>query len=340
VSILTTAIRLFSIVLLFVASAFARGEQASAALFNGRAMMHAHNAYPEKGQWGDRINRALATGATPIVIEQDVALAGQGASARTVVSHDDELTGSEPTLESHFFDRVRPLMERALAERRQDRWPLVVLHLDFKTNQAAHHRAVLALLQKYRGWLMTANRGADPNQLMPLNPGPLLVLTESGENQEADFFTTQQAGQPLLIFGSVPNADVFRVEDAEQRARALAAAAPDALIPSPATNYRRWVNFPWQVVEQGGPRQAGDWSAADRTRLAAIVNRAHSQGLGIRFYTLNGHDPSTHPEWTASYNFGSLDAVRARWLAAIAAGVDLIATDQYEELATLIARPR
>jgi len=327
----------FTVVLL---SAAALLTQSPPALFNGRAMMHTHNAYPEKGKWGDRIERALATGATPIVIEQDVALAGQGASARTVVSHDDELTGNEPTLESYFFDRVRPLMERALAERRQDRWPLVVLHLDFKTNQPAHHRAVLALLQKYRGWLMTANRGADPNQLMPLNPGPLLVLTESGENQEADFFTTQQAGQPLLIFGSVPNADVFRIEDAAQRSRALVAAAPDALIPSPATNYRRWVNFPWQVVEQGGPRQAGDWSAADRTRLAAIVNRAHSQGLGIRFYTLNGHDPSTHPEWTASYNFGSLDAVRARWQAAIAAGVDLIATDQYEELAALLSRPR
>ena len=34
------------------------------------------------------------------------------------------------------------------------------------------------------------------------------------------------------------------------------------------------------------------------------------------------------------------DAVRARWQAAIAAGVDLIATDQYEELATLLSRPR
>jgi hypothetical protein len=321
-------------------SAVALTAQSTPGLFHGRAMVHAHNAYPEKGKWGDRIDRALATGATPIVIEQDVALAGQGASARTVVSHDDHLTGAEPTLESYFFDRVRPLMERALAERRQDRWPLVVLHLDFKTNETEHHRTVLALLQKYRRWLMTANRGADPNQMMPLNPGPLLVLTESGDNQEADFFTTQQAGQPLLIFGSVPNADLFRIEDGERRATALATASPGTLIPSRATNYRRWVNFPWQVVERGGPRQAGDWSEADRARLIAIVNRAHGQGLGVRFYTLNGHDPAAHPELTASYNFGSLDAVRARWQAAIAAGVDLIATDQYEELAALLSRPR
>ena len=59
----------FIVVLL---SAAALLTQSPPALFNGRAMMHAHNAYPEKGKWGDRIERALATGATPIVIEQDV----------------------------------------------------------------------------------------------------------------------------------------------------------------------------------------------------------------------------------------------------------------------------
>ena len=61
-------------------------------IFGGRSLMHAHNAYPENGQWRDRIERALATGATPVVIEQDIALRpATGASARTVVSHDDEL---------------------------------------------------------------------------------------------------------------------------------------------------------------------------------------------------------------------------------------------------------
>jgi hypothetical protein len=304
---------------------------AAPAILNGRSLLHAHNCYPEKGKWADRIDRALATGVTPIVIEQDVALAGD----RSVVSHDDKLVGNEPTLESYFFLRVQPLMDRALAAPNEGQWPLVVLHLDFKTNEPAHHRAVWALLQKYRRWLTTAERGADPSQVMPIKPGPLLVLTESGENQEADFFTTQQG--PLVIFGSVPNASVFRIDDPDERARAVAAASPETLIPTRATNYRRWVNFPWQVVERGGQRQAGDWNDADRARLSAIVNRAHAQGLGVRFYTLNGHDPATHPEWTASYNFGSIDAVRSRWRAAIAAGVDLIATDQYEDLAALMS---
>lgn len=301
-------------------------------LFRGRPLLHAHNAYPEKGRWADRIDRALATGLTPIVIEQDIALRN-GAS---VVSHDDELTGTEPTLQAYFFDRVRPLMERALVERRTDRWPLVVLHLDFKTNEREHHLAVLSLLQQHRAWLTTAPKSKDPAAIQPLRWGPLLALTESGENQERDFFTSQPDDQPIMIFGSVPNATMFRIPDPDRRSRELAAATPEALIPTRATNYRRWVNFTWGVIEQGGPAKAGDWTSSDRARLTAVVNRARSQGLGIRFYTLNGHPPEAHPQYTASYNFGSSDAVRARWRAAIDAGVDLIATDQYEELAELL----
>ena len=37
--------------------------------------------------------------------------------------------------------------------------------------------------------------------------------------------------------------------------------------------------------------------------------------------------------WTKSYNFGSLAQARLRWQAAIDAGVDFIATDQYEAFA-------
>lgn len=44
------------------------------------------------------------------------------------------------TLEDHFFARIKPRMEQALAEGRRDAWPLVVLPLDFKTNEAAHMR--------------------------------------------------------------------------------------------------------------------------------------------------------------------------------------------------------
>src|SRR5687768_11864117 len=52
------------------------GQQAAPPLLPfGRSLLHAHNCYPEKGKWADRIERALNTGVSPLVIEQDVALA-------------------------------------------------------------------------------------------------------------------------------------------------------------------------------------------------------------------------------------------------------------------------
>ena len=300
-------------------------------------LLHAHNAYPEKARWADRIDRALGTAARPIVIEQDIALAMREGRATTVVSHDAEVTGGEPTLEQYFFARVQPLLDRALTEGHRAEWPVVVLHLDFKTNEAAHHRAVWALLQRHKRWLTTAPRGTDPAQVMPVTAGPLLVLTENGPGQEAAFSDPLRPGEPLLLFGSAPPPEAARIDDAQRRAAALAAASPDELIAAAATNYRRWVNFSWQAVEAGGQSAAGSWTPAEAARLKALVARAHRLGHAIRFYTLNGHEPSQHPEWTASYNFGSLEAANVRWRAAIDAGVDLIATDQYEALAALLA---
>jgi hypothetical protein len=66
------------------------------------------------------------------------------------------------------------------------------------------------------------------------------------------------------------------------------------------------------------------------------VNRAHALGLWIRFYALNGHTERESQGWSAGYNFGSAGAVRLRWQAAIASGVDFVATDQYEGFAALL----
>ena len=35
--------------------------------------LHAHNCYPEKGLWKDRLDRALAVRSSDVAIEQDVA---------------------------------------------------------------------------------------------------------------------------------------------------------------------------------------------------------------------------------------------------------------------------
>ena len=92
------------------------------------------------------------------------------------------------------------------------------------------------------------------------------------------------------------------------------------------------------MVEQGGQQHAGDWTAEDSARLGALVQHAHANHLWIRFYTLDG---ATDKEescngWFRSYNFGSLPAAEERWRAAQKAGVDYIASDQYELLGRLL----
>lgn len=313
--------------------------QSAAALLGGRSLVHAHNAYPEEGQWGDRIDRALAIGQRPAVIEQDIAFSpGRPPEDRSVVAHDAKLHAAAPSLRRHFFDRVRPMIERALAAGQKQQWPVVVLHLDFKSNEREHHRAVWDLLLQHRTWLTTAS--AASTQITEPTRGPLLVLTENGEGQERDFTEWAKADGALLLFGSIPAPALRQSDDAAERARILRAATPQQLMPAGATNYRRWVNFSWAAVEEGGAARAGEWTPDDAQRLDALVGHAHRLGLFVRFWTLNGHTAADSRGWTASYNFGSPAAVRLRWQAAKQSGVELIASDQYEELAAFLQSPR
>src|SRR5579871_6076382 len=121
--------------LLFLSAATAFPQTAPLDFLNhNRPVLDAHNCYPYDGRWGDRIDRALANG-FPVSIEQDLTWyvdpANQAGSV--VVTHRAEADGSEPTLRAYFFERVRPIVEKALAENERSRWPLIVLHFDFKS---------------------------------------------------------------------------------------------------------------------------------------------------------------------------------------------------------------
>lgn len=326
--------RMFLLALGLSASVAGGAQVKAPQIFGGRTLMDAHNAYPEDGKYGDRLARAIATKLVPLVIEQDVAFDAHG--RKSVVSHDAVLDGTEPTLESHFFARIKPTMEAALAADEKDRWPLVVLHLDFKTNERQHHRAVWDLLAEHRSWLMTSSLDAPAGGASALTPGPLLVLTENGANQETDFTEWAAAAGQHRVFGTIPGPSIPAAADGVERARLLASMPAQQLIAAGATSYRRWVNFPWGVIEAGGPPKAGEWNADDQSRLDRVVSQAHDKGLFIRFYTLNGHPGPDNRGWSPGYNFGSLDAVRLRWRAAIHSRVDLIATDQYEEFSAFL----
>lgn len=286
-----------------------------------KPILDAHNCYPYEGKWADRIDRALSTG-FPVSIEQDIAWY-QG---RVVVSHTPKTTGVEPLLADYFFARVRPLVEKALKENKPATWPIIILHFDFKDNQAPLLHAVWDVLGQYQDWITTAPKGADPQKLMPLDRKPLLVITEDSDAQEQVFFNELKPGDRLRLFGS---AHTTQIKD-----RHLIATAPPAqLLTEKPTNYRRWWNNSWYEVEEGGQPKAGEWTEASNTRLRSLVDYAHAQGFWVRFYTFDGFEPGTGLGWGESYNFRSLAAVQKRWLAALQAGVNFIATDQYEDLA-------
>jgi hypothetical protein len=307
-------------------------------LNNNRPVLDAHNCYPYEGQYGDRIDRALKTG-FPVAIEQDIAwgVDRKTARRRPVVAHSSKTTGAEPALRDHFFERVRPIIEKALAENNRAQWPLIILHFDFKSLDPKLLRAVWDLLGEYESWITTAPQTADPHQLAPLDPKPLLVLTEDADSQERVFFRNIPAVARLRVFGSAHTARI-RAKSKQQRIHMAATLPPERLLTEPPTNYRRWWNNSWFEVEEGGQNRAGDWTYADGERLRALVDHAHQLGYWIRFYTLDGFTPAENRGWDNSYNFGSRQAVGARWQAAVEAGVNLIATDQYEELAEFMRR--
>ena len=289
-----------------------------------RSVMDAHNCYPYWEWWSDRIDRALSAG-TPLAIEQDPYwyVDPQTARSWSVVAHGAPVNGHEPTLEHYFFDRIRPVVEEALRKNDRRDWPLITLNLDFKTEEPEHLAFVWNLLMKYRDWLTSAERTADEHKLSPLEVKPVLALTGESDKQAKVFYDQVPVSGRLLVFGAAHtnNRDPM--------------ATPHVLEPEPASNYRRWWNNPWSVVERGGQTQAGDWTPQDELRLRSLVEHAHQNGLWIRFYTLDGAttDELSCHGWFRSYNFGSLDSATKRWSAAKKAGVDFIASDQYEDLA-------
>ncbi len=294
-----------------------------------RSVMDAHNCYPYFEWWNDRIERALSTG-TPLAIEQDLGwysdpIIGKG---RSVVTHADPPSGHEPTMDQYFFERVRPVVEKALRDGNRGDWPLITLNLDFKDNKPEHIEFVLALLRQHARWLTSAIKGPSIAVVQPLDVKPILVLTGEADAQQTVFYDQLAANEQVLAFGAIHTA----LKNPE--------AAPEIIDDQKANNYRRWWNNSWKVVEPGGQSAAGEWTPQKASRLRALVERAHANGLWIRFYTLDGateQELSCHG-WFRSYNFGSLDAARIRWRAAINAHVDYIASDQYELLSTELKR--
>ena len=328
------AIRFWGAALLVVVLSSGFACAADLAFLNhGHPVLDAHNCYPYDGRWSDRARRALDAG-YPVSIEQDLAwyVDPKTGKGHVVVSHTPAPTGREPTLRAYFFEQVRPIIAKALARDERHEWPLIILHFDFKDTRPQILEAVWRLLGEYEPWLSTAVKTADPRQLSPIDRKPILVLTEDSDAQAKVFFDDVPVGGRLRLFGSAHTTDPPAGLSLSERAHWEATAPPAQLLPTRATDYRRWWNNSWWVVEEGGETRAGGWTEADDRRLRDLVDYAHRQGYWIRFYTLDGFSARQDRGWDENYNFGSMQRVIPRWRAAIAAGVDFIATDQVEAL--------
>ena len=288
-----------------------------------RVLLDAHNCYPYYEWWFDRIDRALSAG-TPLAIEQDLLWAKnpRTGTMASVLSHGGQVTGGEPGMREYFFERIRPIVEKALRDGNHDDWPIITLNLDLKSEEPEHLEAIWSLLSEYKDWLTTAARTDSLEKMEPLRIRPVLVFTGESEAQKSVFYDRVRVGERLLVFGAVKT----NTKDPS--------ALPEVLAPNGADNYHRWWNNAWRIVEPEGQAKAGAWTAEKETRLRQLVEHAHKRNLWIRFYTLDGSSKAelSCNGWFSTYNFGSREAVKTRWAAAARAGVDYLASDQYEEL--------
>src|SRR5947199_7927997 len=114
---------------LFVFSSATPLDSSPAPLRPGtRVLLDAHNCYPYGEWWYDRIDRALSAG-TPLAIEQDLTWYRDPHTGKSwpVLSHDRHANGDEPTIQQYFFERVRPIIEKALRDGNGSEWPLITL---------------------------------------------------------------------------------------------------------------------------------------------------------------------------------------------------------------------
>lgn len=205
-------------------------------------------------------------------IEADIHLV----DGRLLVAHDRRAVKPERTLEALYLD---PLLARVRQNggRVYRGGPTITLLIDVKTAAAPTYAALDAVLQNYREMLTAFRTGV-------VEPGAVTVII-SGNRATAEL-----AAQPLRYAGIDG-----RLED-------LTANPPAALVP--------WVSESWTKVFAW--RWTGPMPDADRTKLADLVIRAHTQGRRIRF-------------WNTPDN-------AAAWQLLHEAGVDLINTDHLPAL--------
>ena len=274
----------------------------------------AHNCYAEDRSDNPRLAEALALGIDNVEIDlgwDDTArqlIVGHDASPRPGVAYPRLETSLVPALEAHW------------AARRPDGAP-TVLTIDWKTSRPeAKSAGFKEFLDARPDWFSSAPKAAD-------SPMTVRRLTVCFSGSEA----AKDAYDALIPRGGTYRAFRDRVFGAGAKYEPEVA----SYIPGPSTAYHRFLAFHWSAIERGGPNLARDWTRDEADRLRALTDLAHRRGFRVRIYCLNGHTGTP----LGGYRFPDDEAARVRWRAAASARVDWIASDEYREIAAVLAPP-
>ena len=219
-------------------TSLALSKSTDAAHPGARVLMDAHNCYPYFGWWSNRIERALSSGA-PLAIEQDLFWFTDSATgaARSIVTHGAPSTGNEPSMREYFFERIRPIIEKALKDGTRSDWPLITLSLDLKSEEPAHLAAIWELLTEYRDWITTAPRTADIHTVAPLDVKPILVSPANRTRRKPS--STIESLSVQLCSSSAPPLLTHRFplrQQSPSRPMALTTITAGGIIPGASSN--------------------------------------------------------------------------------------------------------
>ena len=170
-----------------------------------RTQVLSHNAYPDHGKYADRLDRTLAAG-LPVAIEEDLAWI----DGKSLLIHGAKnATPDDPTLESYFFPKVKPIIEKALKDGNKGNWPLITLYLDIKNDPPEHLAVINKMLDKYDAWLTKAEKTADIAKQSPLELKPMMVIVEDkqGDIKQKVFYDDVPVGGKIRVFGSAEKFD-------------------------------------------------------------------------------------------------------------------------------------
>src|SRR5271169_3911346 len=279
-----------SMVFLALASLVAIAAKMHSSLFEpgARTLMLAHNAYPDDGKYGDRLDRVIAAG-VPFVVEEDLVWV----DGRSLLIHNAKAAGADsPTLESYFFPKVAPIVEKALKEGNKGNWPLITLYLDIKNDPVEHLEVINKVLDKYDAWLTKAVKTEDITKMSPLELKPMMIVLEDKQKdiKQEFFYDRVPVGGKIRAFGSAVKFDdnpghLPKTAKAERLASMLKV-DPEQLVSKKADNWRRWFGTDWAFIELCGPEHGKDWSAAADARVKKFVDYGHRLGYLVSFYSI------------------------------------------------------